>query len=252
MKKLGWILIAASSAAVVFACSSPPAATSDDDDDTQGDASDFTRDGSVYDSTPASDTTLGILRFSPDKSYSGFDGTHSFKVPVAVYDGADDLQVSLDDAAEGTLTPVKLVNPTKTGVTDSGRYYMVLIEKAGTFTLTATSGGQTVTSRITVSNYDAPRYAAGQARYNTTDNTDTRKACTQCHGSGSDKIDHSPAVLATATDEEVKAIITTGILNNFPIKINGVSGHRWDATDEELDGLVTYLRSLDPNGFTAP
>lgn len=250
MKKLGWISITASSAAVVFACSSTPAASGDDDDDTE-DAGNYEREGSVYDSTPAADSSLGVLRFSPDKSYSGFDGTHSFKVPIAVYDGTSDLKVSLDDAAEGTLTPVKLVNPTKTGVTDSGKYYMVLIEKAGTFTLTASSGGQSVTSTITVTNYDAPRYGAGQARYNTTDNTDTRKACTQCHGSGSDKIDHSPAVLATATDEEVKAIITTGILNNFPIKINGTSGHRWDATEEELDGLVTYLRALEPNGFTS-
>ena len=251
MKQLGWISIIVGSAAVVFACSSTPAATGDDDDD-QGDASDFTRDGSTYDSTPNPDSALGVLRFSPDKSYSGFDGTHGFKVPIAVYDGASDLKVSLDDAAEGTLTPVKLVNPTKTGVTDSGKYYMVVIQKAGTFTVSATSGGQTVSSTITVTNYDAARYGTGQARYNTTDNTDTRKACTQCHGTGTDKIDHSPAVLATATDEEVKAIITTGILNNFPIKINGMSGHRWDATDDELDGLVTYLRALEPNGFTAP
>ena len=247
MTKPGWYLALGLASAAAIACSSTPAATSGDDDD--DDTGTVKTDGGVPDSAPPADSGLGILRFSPDKSYSGFDGTHAFKLPIAVYDADTDLQVSLDDAAEGSITPVSLVNPTKTGVTDLGKYFMVTVAKAGTFTVTATSRGQSVTGKITVQPYDAGRYAAGAARYNTTDDTTTRKACTNCHGTGSDKIDHSPAVLGTATDEEVKAIITTGLLNNFPIQNAGDSKHRWDVTDPELDGLVTYLRALEPNGF---
>ena len=64
-----------------------------------------------------------------------------------------------------------------------------------------------------------------------------------------DAIDHSPAALAAAKDDEVAAIITTGLANNHPIKIDGVAGHRWEVSEAERDGLVTFLRGLEPRGF---
>ena len=44
-------------------------------------------------------------------------------------------------------------------------------------------------------------------------------------------------------------VITTGISTaGFPIKEMS-KGHRWEVSDEERDGLVTYLRGLEPRGF---
>lgn len=204
----------------------------------------FKREGSVYDSKPSPDSGLGELRFQPSKSYSGYDGTHTFKVPVAVYDSADDLKVTADGA---TVTPTKLKNPVnQDGVTDNGKYFLVTVEQAGTITLTATSAGRSVTSTIDVVSYAPSRWQAGQTRYVNGGGGDP--PCTNCHVNGQ-AIDHSPAALATSTDETVAAVITTGISPaGFPIQ--GVpGGHRWTVTDTEKAGLVTYLRALDPRGF---
>lgn len=197
--------------------------------------------------TPSPDSGLGILSFRPDKSFSGFDGTHTFKVPVAVYDSGSDLTVTVSDTSAATVAPVTLVKPQRNdGTTDNGKYFMVTIKKAGTFTLTAKSGGNSVESTITVASYAAGRWAAGEARYL---NGGGEPACKDCHVDG-EAIDHSPAALASVTDEKLQAVITTGIsTGGFPIKINGTPGHKWTTTPDELSGLVTYLRGLEPRGF---
>lgn len=236
--------------AAIAACSSTQTQLVDDDSSnaTDGDAASYTRDGSTYDSAPTPDSGLGLLRFQPAQSYSGWDGTHAFQVPVAVYDGASDLQVSADDPSSVTITPAALKNPVNAdGVTDNGKYFLVAVKKAGTITLTARSGGKSATTKIVVASYDASRYAAGEARY-TQSGTGSSQPCTNCHVNGQ-AIDHSPAALATADDEKVGATITTGI-SPFGFPIQGVEGgHKWDVTDQERDGLVTYLRALSPRGF---
>jgi hypothetical protein len=73
----------------------------------------------------------------------------------------------------------------------------------------------------------------------------SQPACTQCHDANGG-IDHSPATMASSDDIAVQAIITTGVLNEHPI--TGVV-HKWQASDTELTGLVTYLRALEPRGF---
>jgi hypothetical protein len=69
-----------------------------------------------------------------------------------------------------------------------------------------------------------------------------------CHAGGN-AIDHSPAAMASSTDEAIATVITTGISTaGFPIM--GVQGdHRWTVSQAERDGLVTYLRGLPPRGF---
>ncbi len=239
-----FVLVGAASAA---ACSSTQ--TVDSGDDSSGVTSDagYKRDGSTYDSAPSPDSGLGVLRFQPTTSYSGYDGTHSFQVPVAVYDAASDLQVSADDASAVTVTPATLKNPVSPdGVTDNGKYFLVTVKKAGTITLTASSSGRSATTTITVVSYAPDRWQTGQTRYVNGGSGDP--PCTDCHVNGQ-AIDHSPAALATTNDEGVAAVITTGISPaGFPIQ--GVTGgHRWNVTDAERDGLVTYLRALTPRGF---
>lgn len=201
-----------------------------------------------FDTKPSAESGLGFLTFMPEKSYSGIDGTHDFIVPVAVYDSGDDLKVTASDPSAVEITPKQLGNPVHAdGTTDNGKYFFVKVKKAGTITLTASSNGKTAESTITVAQYTPERWRAGETRYKNGGGGDP--PCTDCHVNGQ-AIDHSPAALATATDEKIAVVITTGIsTSGFPIKINDEPGHRWNVTDEERDGLVTYLRSLEPRGF---
>jgi hypothetical protein len=200
-----------------------------------------------FDSSVSGDSGLGILAFRPNVVYSGYDGTHTFQVPLAVYDAADDLTVTASDPTLADITPKKLVDPNKNGVADNGKYYWITVKGSGTITLTAKSGSATATATVNIVTYDPGRWAVGQGRYTTAEGTSP--PCTQCHG-GAGGIDHSPAALATATDEKIAATITTGI-DPFGtvIKINGQPGHHWQVTDDEKSGLVTYLRALEPRGF---
>jgi hypothetical protein len=52
--------------------------------------------------------------------------------------------------------------------------------------------------------------------------------------------------MASSDDTAVETIITTGVVNEHPITS---VVHKWQATPDELSGLVTYLRALDPRGF---
>lgn len=220
------------------------------------DAGNFERDGSVYDSAPSPESGLGELLFRPDRLFSGRDGTHTFKVPVAVYDSDTDLTVTASDPTAVTLTKTTLKNPVNAdGVTDNGKYYLVTAQKAGTFTLTASSKGRSATASLTISDYAAGRFDTGKGRYENGVFTKTAdRACTTCHVQGAG-IDHSPAALATATDQDVGVIISTGVKPSAGgpqvIKIKDEPGtqHKWDTTDPEKDGLITYLRGLEPRGF---
>jgi hypothetical protein len=205
-------------------------------------------DDAGFDTRPSADSGRGVLTFMPSKAYSGFDGTHSFTVPVAVYDAADDLDVSVTDPASADIVKTTLVNPLRSdGTTDNGRYYLVSVKKAGTVTLVAKSGGKSTEMTITAASYAAGRWEAGETRYKNGGEGDP--PCTNCHVNGQ-AVDHSPAALGGATDEQVEIVITTGIsLSGFPIQINGAPGHTWHVTDTERDGLVTYLRGLTPRGF---
>jgi hypothetical protein len=179
----------------------------------------------------------------PFASFSGYDGTHSFKVPVAVYGGGSDLAVTASDPSAVDITKVKLTNPGN----DLGRWFFLETKKSGRITITASSSGQTVTTSLTIKSYDASSYDTGSMRYMNGSDDGTQPPCVQCHDANGG-IDHSPATLASSDDLTVQAIITTGVLNEHPI--TSVK-HKWQATDAELTGLVTYLRALEPRGFTA-
>ena len=209
------------------------------------------RDGSIYDSAVSPESGLGELLFRPDHVYSGTDGTHTFTIPIAVYDADSDLTVTASDGAALTLARTTLKNPVSPdGVTDNGQYFMITVMKAGSYTLTAASKGRTVTAKVDVSSYDSARYTTGQTRYQAA-GTGADRPCTTCHVNGA-AVDHSPAALGTATDQEIGIIITTGVKPGpTVIKIDGEPGtqHKWNVTDPERDGLVTFLRGLPPRGF---
>ena len=122
-------------------------------------------DDGKFDSTPSPDSGLGVMSFSPDALFSGFDGEHTFKVPIAVYDAADDLVLSAKDPNAATIVPVKLANPVVDGVTDNGKYFMVTPKKAGAVVLVAKSKGRAIEATLTVAAYTSAQWAAGKQRY---------------------------------------------------------------------------------------
>jgi hypothetical protein len=201
-----------------------------------------------FDTKPSPESGLGVLTFMPRTSFSGFDGTHTFTVPVAVYDSAEDLELVASDSSAVDIAPKRLAAPVRSdGTIDNGKYFFVTVKKAGTTKLTARSNGATAETTLTVTPYATGVWEAGESRYKSGRGADP--PCTTCHVDGQ-AIDHSPAALATSTDEEIAIVITTGIsTSGFPIKIDGEPGHQWTVTDAERDGLVTYLRSLAPRGF---
>lgn len=240
------------SALLACSSSSSDSGSSGSSGDPDPDGSTFKRDGSTYDSSPSPESGLGELLFRPDRVYSGVDGTHTFKIPIAVYDSDSDLAVTASDGTALTIKPAALKNPVDMdGVTDNGKYYMVTALKAGSYTLTAKSKGRTVTASVTVVDYAAGRWAAGDGRYNNGMTTGQGRACANCHVNGL-AIDHSPAALATATDQEIGIIITSGVKPGpsvIKIPSEPATQHKWTVTDPEKDGLITYLRAIDPRGF---
>ncbi|HQY59774.1 MAG: hypothetical protein IPF92_27655 [Myxococcales bacterium] len=193
--------------------------------------------------SPVPDATPD-LQIRPSQSYTGADGTHTFRVAVAVYGAGADLRLVPSDASLVTVEPAALENP----LGDDGRYFLVSAKKSGAVTLTAESGGKKVTTEIAIAAYAPNRYAAGESRYKAGFAPKQEPACTLCHA-GAQGIDHSPASLASVADEDVSVIISTGILNGVPITLNGGGKHQWTTTPAEMDGLITYLRALPPKGF---
>jgi hypothetical protein len=211
---------------------------------------DFQRDGTTFDSGVPADSDLGILKIMPSAVTSGYDGVHTYKVPVAVYSGGSDLKVVADNPAAAVITPVKLTAPNG----DKGAYFMIQTKTATDLKLTATSHGQTAKATISIHTYDPARWTAGQTRYqNGGANGDP--ACTTCHVQGR-AIDHSPAALASTTDTQVGLILSSGVKPDRQQIASGCTDcsataqkHAWVLTDDEREGLITYLRGLDPRGF---
>jgi len=187
-----------------------------------------------------SEAPLRTLSWLPNRVFTGADGAHAFRAPLAVYDAREDLSVSVGDPAIAEIAEATLANPQG----DTGRYFMVTAKSAGQTTVTASSRGRTATATITVAAYESSRYAAGEARYTAGAGSDP--PCTNCHG-GANGVDHSPATLSGIDDQGVATIITTGIVNGTPIVTT--ANHAWTLSDVERDGLVTYLRALPPKGF---
>jgi hypothetical protein len=254
--RLFFVLLVASASAA-FACSQTVTGTNggaDTEDDGRTDAQkkvdDFERDGSVFDSRSPATSGESMLILLPSISYSGFDGAHSFKVPIQVQGSSADLRLEAEDPSAVTITTTSLVNPAG----DKGKYFMIETKKAGLVQLKATSKGQSATARIVVQSYDPARWSTGEARYTVGEGGDP--PCTSCHVNGR-AIDHSPAAMAGVTDGEVSLIVSAGQRpNHTPIGSTGCTDcstggaqHQWTATPDELAGLVTYLRGLSPHGF---
>ena len=238
---------------IAAACSGASAETpSAGDDDDEG--PDETPSASDASSTPPPDSGLGVLRLSPSREYSGFDGQHAFKVPIAVYgsNAGDDVTLAPDEAGSAVVTKVKLAGVS--AADDSGLYYLVEVKKAGSLKLTAKASGQSASATVSVAEYEAAQWETGRTRYENA-GANGEPACASCHVNGK-AIDNSPAALASVTDADVGRIMTLGVKPSRATISTGCTDcseaakkHQWTLTDDERRGLIVYLRALDPRGF---
>lgn len=245
---LAVLLIACSEQAVVSPAEAEPALDAPSEKEAKLDR--FERDGSVFDSRPPEGSGESMLLLLPSISYSGFDGAHTYRVPIQVHGSGDDLVLEADDPSAVTIAKTALVD----AAGDKGEYFMVETKKAGVVALHATSRGQTADARVIVTSYARTSWDTGKTRYENGGGGDP--ACRTCHQDGR-AIDHSPAALAGVTDGEIAFIVTSGErANHSPIGSTGCTScteggqrHHWTVTSAELAGLVPYLRALPPRGF---
>lgn len=88
-------------------------------------------------------------------------------------------------------------------------------------------------------------------------------ACNNCHTTGAKyfEIQHTPTQAARFSDEELEQILTMGtkpegigyrvlpeMLFNLTADELYTQYHQWEASEDEIKGLIIYLRSLTPTG----
>jgi hypothetical protein len=88
-------------------------------------------------------------------------------------------------------------------------------------------------------------------------------ACNNCHTTGAKyfEIQHTPTQAARFSDDDLRTIFTTGtkppgvgfrvipeMLFNQSAEEVYMSFHKWEATEDEIIGMIIYLRSLTPTG----
>lgn len=215
--------------------------------------------GSHADGNPAAAVVF------PPVVHTGFDGAHSFRVPVSTdlsNQVEGEVSWSTDDGSVATVDPVA----TPDGYPPSrGVWAMITTTGAGQTSVTATVGRYTVSGEVLVASYTSEQIAAGDTRYHT-EGTDDRQACAFCHEADGG-VDHTPTEMAFHDDAALLTVITDGHYPDQCLTDTGdpctcgadgctlVPGyvlsidHTWNLTESEAAGIVPYLRSLPPRGF---
>lgn len=222
----------------------------DDAKDSTGSQGGTGMDGGVDDSDETGELELV---FTP--MYSGWDGVHTYKIPV-VAKGLKNVKFTASD-------------PSMVDIQKTAEGAMITTRKAGKVTITGTAGGLKGTSELTITQYDPADWEAGKKRYTMGKPFDfpdfdpcnprppqiaNDLSCTVCHGVGGDygDIEHTPQQIGGYTDEQMVDIIASakkpagaGMHTRIPA-FAWKFFHKWVATDQEKKGLIAYIRSLEP------
>jgi hypothetical protein len=220
---------------------------------------------------PNVDWTALKLVYAP--MYSAFDGKHTFQVPVHV-DGAT------VDLSGWKAIPASAV--TFDPDPDGGGVLVTIVQDTPEITIAATNGTIGGTALLKVTSATPEEWEAGKARYNNgvdfnlmidfsqiLDPTwmpptpPPNLACNNCHSTGAKyfEIQHTPTQEARFSDDELSTIFSKGMkppgigFRLIPAMVGNMTAvdlyagfHKWDATPEEIKGLLVYLRSLTPKG----
>ncbi len=183
----------------------------------------------------------------PMVAHSGFDGTNTYQVPV--YTTIEDATFAIVDGAVGDIAPATPSPELEDALGSFAKSWaMITTTGPGTTMLSASAGDDQAEASLIVAAYDAADVAVGSQRYNDPANPNDvdRIACMTCHG-GPEGVDHTPLALSYYEDAGILEIATEG---TYPEggEVNG-GNHTWNFTAAEADGIVPYLRSLEPRGF---
>lgn len=192
----------------------------------------------------------------PAVAYSGFNKNASFRVLFAT--SAQGAQWSVGDPSIATIAPS--APPTIAGTDVKDLYFaLVTMTKVGATTVSVTSAGATLTSRLVVREYTDDQLTIGKTRYEMTSTDPARPPCASCHAKAGG-VDHSPLKMAGFDDTTILGVIqdatypasptgqstTNAFSPRGPLKF---TGHKWNLSDPEKDGILAHLRSLPLGGL---
>jgi hypothetical protein len=187
----------------------------------------------------------------PQVAHSGFNSAATFRVMFATNERSPSWVVA--DPSIATIAPAPA--PTIAGLDERDlSFALVTTTKAGETTVSAISAGTTLTARLVVKDYTADQLAVGKARYETASTDPARPPCASCHAKEGG-VDHSPLKMAGFDDPTILGVIenatypasptgqstTSAYAPKGPLKF---TGHKWNLTDPEKDGILAHLRSL--------
>jgi len=199
----------------------------------------------------------GDLEIAFNPMYSGFDGAHTYQIPVkalgvknVTFTASNNDLVRIEKTADGA---------------------MITTKGAGEVTITGTAGGLKGTAKLTITKYTPEEWEAGNKRYNEGEalkvpefdpcnpprmlpTVPKRLSCTNCHGTTATlgDVEHTPQQTGGYSDEQLISIF------NNATKPEGVEMrsmipkqiwqyfHKWETSDAERKGLLAYLRAIAP------
>jgi hypothetical protein len=216
------------------------------------------------------------LAFSP--IYSANDGQHTFQVPVVPQGG-----VAVDSWELYDSSGKKVTDAADFAKDASFGGAMITTKKAGDYTILAHAGKQTGCAKFTVTSGTPDQWNTGEARYNNSIMLSSLVpdmsmlmnymlpkdiSCKNCHGDGAMFLDveHTPQQTGGYSDADLAKILTMGMKPTPPdpsipaectpyAYMRSKTGvplaiyqwfHTWQATPDEVTGLVLYLRALKP------
>ena len=189
------------------------------------------------------------IAFSP--VYSAYDGVHVFKVPVTVR-GYAGIQWETD---RNDLVDLEQVDESTVMITTRG---------AGTARIIARAGSLSGSTLLTITATTPDAWALGEELYRTPVLAEPmipgslqlpeKLSCAGCHGNDASALTviYTPQQTGGYSDETLAAIVTMGIKpmpgwrSVVPQPILMQVHALTKVTDENVRGLLTYLRSIEP------
>ena len=215
------------------------------------------------------DTDWTALRLIFPRMYSAHDGVHTFQVPARV-DGVD---VELEG---WQAIPSSAVSFDPDPDSEQGGVLITVLEAVPEVTIAASSGALGGTAPLHITAATPEDWDVGEARYNNgieyempvvnlidlfdpnyvPPETPDNLACNNCHTTGAKylEIQHTPSQIAYISDDDLETIFTLGMkpegitFSVLPPQLEFLypEFHTWEASEQEVKGLIVYLRSLTP------
>lgn len=216
-------------------------------------------------------TNWDALELVYPTSYSGYDGVHTFKVPMRVKCNTT-LPLTAWHAIPATAVTID-ADPDQVG-----GVMITIVEPVTDITIGAIDGANGGLAPIKVTIGTDAQWKLGEQRYNNGSDwtldvlnpmappPDTK--CTVCHSANSSSgfdVAHTPTQCARISDEAMAQIMTTGtkpadvefrvIPETIMFGTTTLTNvelyqmfHLWNTTEDSLRGMILYLRSLTPAG----